>query len=71
MGELYGEKCIMLDCNDHYCSAHKDEIVDLYKSVVNACITASDHIPITSLSTAKVTPGWNAGVKYLRDEALS
>ena len=30
----------MLDCDDQYCSVHKDEIVDLYKSVVNACITA-------------------------------
>ena len=61
----------MLDCDDQYCSVHKDEIVDLYKSVVNACIIASDHIPTTSPSTAKVMPGWNDGVKYLRDEALS
>ena len=43
----------MLDCDDQYCSVHKDEIVDLYKSVVNACIIASDHIPTTSPSTAK------------------
>ena len=50
---------------------HKDEIVDLYKYVVTACIIASDHIPATSPSTAKVMPGWNDGVKYLRDEALS
>ena len=61
----------MLDCDDQSCSVHKDEIVDLYKSVVNACIIASDHIPTTSPSTAKVMPGWNDGVKYLRDEALS
>ena len=61
----------MLDCDDKYCSVHKDEIVDLYKSVVNACIIASDHIPTTSPSTAKVMPGWNDGVTYLRDEALS
>ena len=61
----------MLDCDDQYCSVHKDEIVDLYKSVVNACIIASDHIHTTSPSTAKVMPGWNDGVKYLRYEALS
>ena len=61
----------MLDCDDQYCSVHKDEIVDLNKSVVNACIAASDHIPTTSPSTAKVMPGWNDGVKYLRGEALS
>ena len=61
----------MLDCNDQYCSVHKGEIVDLYKSVVNACITASDHIPTTSPSTAKVIPRWNDGAKYSRDEALS
>ena len=61
----------MLDCDDQYCSVHKDEIVDLYKSVVSACIIASDHIPTTSPSTAKVMPGGNNGVKYLRDEALS
>ena len=30
----------MLDCDDQYCSVHDDdEIVDLYKSVGNACIT--------------------------------
>ena len=52
-------------------SVYKDEIVDLYKSVVDACITASDHIPTISHSTAKVMPGWNDGVKYSRDEALS
>ena len=60
----------MLDCDDQYCSVHKDVIVDLYKSVVNACITASDHISTTSPSTAKVIPGWNDGAKYL-NEALS
>ena len=60
----------MLDCDDQYCSVHKDEIVDLYISVVNACITASDYIPTTSPSTTKVMPGWNDSVKYLRDEAL-
>ena len=54
----------MLDC-DQYCSVHKDLIVDLYKSVVNACITASYHIPTTSPSTAKVMPGWNDVVKYI------
>ena len=42
----------MLYCDDQYCSVHKDEIVNLYKSVVNVCITASDHIPTTSPSTA-------------------
>ena len=61
----------MLDCDDQYCSVHKDDIVDLYKYVVNACIAASDHIPTTSPSTAKVMPGWNDGVQYLRDETLS
>ena len=61
----------MLDCDDQWCSVHKDEIVDLYKSVVNACITTSDHIHTTSPSTAKLMPGWNDGVMYLRDEALS
>ena len=40
----------MLDCEDQYCSVHKDEIVDLYKSIVNACIIASDHIPTNSPS---------------------
>ena len=55
----------MLDCDNQYCSVHKDEIVDLYTYVVNACITASDHIPTTSPSTAIVMPGWNNGVKYL------
>ena len=58
----------MLVCDDQYCSVHKGEIVDLYKSVVNDCITASDHIPTTSPSTAKVIPGWNDGAKCLRDE---
>ena len=52
-------------CEDQYCSVHKDDIVDLYKSVANACITASDHIPTTSPRTANVMPGWNDGVKYL------
>ena len=61
----------VLYCDDQYCSVHKDEIVDFKKSVVNACITASDHIPTTSPSTAKVMPDWNVGVNYLRDEALS
>ena len=60
----------MLDCDDQGCSIHKDEIVDLYKSVfkASACITASasDHFPTTSPSTV-----WNDGTKYLRDEALS
>ena len=60
----------MLDCDDQYCSVHKDEIVDLYKSVVNACIIASDHIPTTSPTTAKVMPGWNDGVKYLMRQYL-
>ena len=32
----------MLDCDDQYCSVHKDEIVDLYKSVVNAVL-----LPVT------------------------
>ena len=41
---------------------YMDEIVDLYKFVVNACITASDHIPTISPSTARVMPGWNDGV---------
>ena len=55
----------MLDCDDQYCS------VCLDTSVVNVCIIASDHIPTTSPSKAKVMPGWNDGVKYLRDEVLS
>ena len=42
----------MLYCDDQYCFVHKDEIVDSYKSVFNACITASDHIPTISPSTA-------------------
>ena len=46
----------MLDSDDQYCSVHKNEIIDLYKSVVNACITASDHILTTSLGTSKVMP---------------
>ena len=61
----------MLYYDNQYCSVHKDEIVDLYKSVVNACNTASDHIPTTSPSTATVMPGCNDGEEYLRDEALS
>ena len=36
----------------------------------NKYITASDHIPTSSPSTAKVMPIWKDGTKYLRDEAL-
>ena len=55
----------MLDCDDAYCSVHKDEIVDLYTYVVNAYITASDHIPTTSASTLTLIPSWNDGAKML------
>ena len=41
----------MLGCDDQYCLVHKDEIVDLYKSVVHACIITSDHIPTNSPNT--------------------
>ena len=43
----------MLDCDDQYCSVHKDEIVDLYKSVVNACIIASDPLLLLLLVQLK------------------
>ena len=41
---LHISLCVyMLDCNDQYCSVQKDEIVDLYKFVVNALL-----LPVTT-----------------------
>ena len=48
----------VLYCNNVNCLQHKDELCTLYKSVINACITASSHIPRTSQSR-KVIPGWS------------
>ena len=60
----------MLYCSDYNCIDHKEELCELYNTVINTCITASDHIPTTS-NRIKVKPGWNDNVKQLKEDALS
>ena len=48
---------------------HKDELSTMYTYVINACITASAHVPNTSSYSNKVIPGYNDN--ELREDALS
>ena len=43
----------------------------MYNYVINACMTASVHIPKTSLHSNNVIPGWNDNAQKLREDALS
>ena len=54
-------------CQDFFCSAHTNDIVCFYDSIVNACLNASDSaIPFGTKSyNGKV--GWNSFVKPYKD----
>ena len=43
----------MLHCGAINCTHHNDMIGELYDSVMSSCITASDHIPITTRGSKK------------------
>ena len=63
----------LLHCNNRFCEQHKDELSTVYNYVINACITATAHVPKTSShsNTNKVIPGWNDNARKLREDALS
>ena len=60
-------------CTDVNCKMHTECIESLYKGIIEACCSASDHFPVTSTQNkqSKCIAGWNKYVASFRKEALS
>ena len=59
-------------CKDHTCTKHRENLCKIYSSVIDSCVTSSQHIPNnSSYKSSKVMPGWNDQVQQLKEEALS
>ena len=63
----------VLLCCDTNCKVHTECIELLYKGIIDACCTASDHFPLTSKpkKQSNCIAGWNKYVASHRKEALS
>ena len=62
----------MVYCKDHTCTKHRENLCKIYSSVIDSCVTSSQHIPNnSSYKSSKVMPGWNDQVQQLKEEALS
>ena len=62
----------MVYCKDHTCTKHRENLCKIYYSVIDSCVTSSQHIPNnSSYKSSKVMPGWNDQVQQLKEEALS
>ena len=59
-------------CKDHTCTKHSENLCEIYSSVIDSCVTSSQHIPNnSSYKSSKVMLGWNDQVQQLKEEALS
>ena len=59
-------------CKDHTCTKHRENLCKIYSSVIDSCVTSSQHIPNnSSYKSSNVMPGWNDQVQQLKEEALS
>ena len=59
-------------CKDHTCTKHRENLCKIYSSVIDSCVTSSQHIPNnSSYKSSKVMPGWNDQVQQLKEEDLS
>ena len=62
-----------VSCVDYQCKRHTGFFSDLYNTVVNSCIVASDMcLPKTGAKkgSSKVMPGWNEHVQAQHDTSL-
>ena len=47
-------------CKDHTCTQHRYNLYKIYSSVIDSCVSSSQHIPNnSSYKSSKVMPGWN------------
>ena len=47
-------------CKDHTCTKHRENLCKIYSSVIDSCVTSSQHIPNnSSYKSSRVMPGWN------------
>ena len=45
-------------CKDHTCTKHRENLCKIYSSVIDSCVTSSQHIPNnSSYKSSKVMPG--------------
>ena len=59
-------------CKDHSCTTHRNNLYKIDSSVIDLCVTSSQHIPNNSCyKSSKAMPGWNDQVQQLKEEALS
>ena len=62
----------MVYCKDHTCTKHRDNLCEIYSSVIDSCVTFCQHKPTnSSYRPSKVMPGWNDQVQQLKEQALS
>ena len=47
-------------CKDYTCTKQRDNVCKIYSSVIDSCVTSSQHILNNSnYKSSKVMPGWN------------